>query len=125
MDKRLKNFITFGLTFTFLFASVYCCCIPDKVKAAESMPECHKAAHQDSNTSQNHNEKDCDCHRTLSILIEKTSTHFDLASIHYNFTAVENQYYTSYSPALIAYQAPPYMLKKTIPLYLQNSTLRV
>jgi len=123
MRGKFKNIIVLGLIFTFASASIFCCCIPDTAQASESVPECHQTSHQ-THDSRNHNSEDCDCPNVISITIEKTNTHFELAKIAYGLIPTSYQEDTSFAPKIIAYQAPP-IVYDTSPLYIKHSILRI
>ena len=124
MNKKFKNIVVLVLAFTFVSASVFCCCISDTAQASEAIPECHQTDHKTHDSSQDHNSEDCDCLNIISITIEKTNTHFELAKIAYGLVPLSYREYTSFVPTVIAYQAPPTVYDSS-PLYIKHSILRI
>lgn len=126
MREGFKSLLVLGLTFAFVVASIYCCCIPnaDAASAGKEMAECHQSIPEED-TSAEPQPSDCGCPHMLSLSVEKSVQVFEMAKLDFGFVPDILPYYISFVPEFAAYQSPPAVDSETIPLYLKHSNLRL
>ena len=121
------------LVVTIISASIFCCCLGDLAHAKEQgqaalshVPECHRQAAQEQAPTP----KECECQKILSLVIQKSTIDHQLAQLEFltldKFLSSNLELaVTDGQTELALSQAPPGILRSSIPLYLQHSNLRL
>jgi hypothetical protein len=122
MKLNLKTISILSLVGFFLVSTMFCCCFTKEVEAKQEQPSCHQTQ-QKSDTSQ-HDSEECDCDQSKAVIQDGEFFvpswqgvilfTFDQPVLAVTSDSFERQ----------AYQAPPPQ-RTTIPLYIQNSILRI
>lgn len=130
MKLTIKKLSIFGLAGIFLLSAMLCCCFTDTVQAKESAPSCHSTENssQDDRASQS---DDCDCKYKDSFLTQQnapTAKYIAGAPLSLKNISMLNGAIGEIfqNPILtLAIQGPPKASAYSIPIYLQNSNLRL
>lgn len=122
MKSVFKKPVIFSVAMILLLTAALCCCIVSPAQAAGTMPSCHQTA-QDNN--QTHDSENCDCENSFGIIKTQISPGFNLT--FHSAMSIQDFINTLslISVYVIADNAPPDDIKNPIPLYIQNSILRI
>jgi len=119
MKLIIKKLSIFAFVGIFLFSVMMCCCFTNSAQAETQTPSCHQTT-QDTESSQNTEE--CDCDQTLTIVKESPflkDSMFQVSTISLN--ELSNKHIFVFVKANV-YQAP-LIVYDTSPLYIKHSTL--
>ncbi len=122
MKSVFKKPVIFSVAMILLLTAALCCCIVNPVQATELVPSCHQMTTDDS---QAHRSEDCDCENSFGIV--KTPLSHDFDSTFYLTLSIQDSVNTLSLITLyvIDNNAPPDNIGNPIPLYIQNSILRI
>ncbi|MBP9855037.1 MAG: hypothetical protein KBD53_09245 [Candidatus Omnitrophica bacterium] len=115
--------IVSGLILSVFLFSIYCCCFQDIVQAKPKVPPCHQAA---QHTDQSHNNQECNCHK--NILANDVVAVIDVGLFHVDIFNLDSVI-AILSPVTLSlrssYPESPPGVSSAVPLYIQNSVLRI
>ena len=130
--KTVKQAAVGAVVFSFLFTSLACCCLTHGAHAdsatqiAKKIPSCHK--HSTSQKSQTQQNKSCDCCKITGQAADLIAKALDINPVLKQFGQVQALMVQAYHPNFICLShlntGPP-VFHNSIPIYLQNSNLRL
>jgi len=122
--KLFINIITLSLSVALLISAAYCCCLTANAQANGIMPSCSKMTQEDGSPFIP-NDEDCECNKTSIFTVEKSTIQVDL--VKSLIPLIEESISGTFFISLFsnAYHGPPNLIDNTIPIYLQNSILRI
>ena len=128
MKFNIKKVSIFGLAAIFFASVMMCCCLTETVQAEEPASSCHQTFQE---TDSPQDKEECDCEQMVSILAQKdgpivkldVSSVSDLKNIILPYPIISK---TLRNPSVtLNYQGPPKTAVTSLPVYIQNSNLRL
>ena len=121
MRHKIKKCSIFVLAGIFIYSALICCCFTSIVEAEQIEPPCHQAA-QDTESSKNSAE--CDCDQSNAMIIAPSSLKDTQSRVVYIPSDQLSYEYFYLTAKVVAYQAPPLVYDPS-PLYIKHSVLRI
>ena len=122
MKSVFKKLVIFSVATILLLTAALCCCIVSPAQATALMPSCHQTT---PDNNQTHKSENCDCENGFGIV--KTQISHDFNLIFHSMLNIQDSVNTLLPAVVcvIAYNASPGDISNSIPLYIQNSILRI
>lgn len=134
MKNVPKKLLVIALTVFLVFGSIFCCCLgitphaqASNIEVNSSDSHCHSS---ESNNANNSETEDCECHYSNAILanlnLDLIKSDLSLVKLfketfHFNVSFSRAQSDSS----LHFDHSPPLLYRRCVPLYLENSILRI
>ncbi len=134
MKKYLKKSRVIALTFFLVFATILCCCLnltpftqASSIEATHSDNHCHSNKSENTNNSET---EDCECHYSNAVLanlnfdffrsdVILTNAFKETFVLHASLGSIQNDSILHFE------HSPPRLYRRSVPLYLENSILRI
>jgi len=124
---KYRNLSVVSFAVFFIGIPSLCCCLPAAHADQSAQTQCHQTmASHDGASGPQHQTKECDCHKQMSLSVTQNSEGFQLTQFRSDFAvpSFEQGSLCALVPTIAANSSPPGS-GSNLPLYLRNSILRI